>query len=68
YLLTDIAMSEGEPSLKTDADIIKKILANQINKSFMYQCKHCHFKSQVFFWRCPACGKWETFTPNRIEV
>ena len=19
-------------------------------------------------WHCPACNKWETFTPNRIEV
>ncbi|QRN41854.1 MAG: tetratricopeptide repeat protein [Neisseriaceae bacterium] len=68
YLLTDIAMFEGDPTLKKDANIIKKILSNQISKSFMYQCKQCHFKSQVFFWRCPACGKWETFTPNRIEV
>ncbi|WP_376744916.1 hypothetical protein [Rivihabitans pingtungensis] len=22
----------------------------------------------MFFWHCPACGEWESFTPNRTET
>ena len=33
-----------------------------------YRCKRCNFRSKVFFWHCPACGEWESFTPNRTET
>ncbi|MFH4355260.1 MAG: lipopolysaccharide assembly protein LapB [Neisseriaceae bacterium] len=68
YLLTTILLNDHQLALSSDAAIIEKVLFNQINKNFMYQCRHCYFKSQVFFWRCPACGRWETFTTRRIEV
>ena len=44
------------------------LFGRQLQKSWMYRCRNCHFKSQVFFWHCPACNKWETFTPGRIEI
>ncbi|MBP7970888.1 MAG: hypothetical protein KAZ08_03525, partial [Aquaspirillum sp.] len=31
------------------------------------RCKRCQFRSKTFFWHCPACNEWETFTPNRTE-
>jgi len=30
-------------------------------------CDACGFKARQFFWRCPACGGWETFPPRRLE-
>ncbi|MGN6875656.1 lipopolysaccharide assembly protein LapB, partial [Neisseria sp. P0021.S007] len=49
-------------------DMIRSIIGRQLQKSVMYRCRNCHFKSQVFFWHCPACNKWQTFTPNKIEI
>ncbi len=66
-LFSDIIASR-HPAFHSDANLFKKVFAEQISKSLLYQCQHCHFKSQVFFWHCPACDKWETFTPNRIET
>ena len=68
YLLITILREEGLPSHTYDIDIIKKTLSNQVTKTFMYQCKNCCFRSRIFFWHCPACGRWETFSPNKIEV
>lgn len=67
YLLITILMEEGLPSHIHDIDIIKKTLSNQVAKTFMYQCKNCCFRSRIFFWYCPACGRWETFSPSKIE-
>ena len=32
-----------------------------------YQCVSCGFKAKQFFWRCPACGRWDSFDPERRE-
>lgn len=68
YRLLGMQLSELNPQWKTDADMMRTVIGRQMQKSVMYRCRHCHFKSQVFFWHCPACNKWETFTPNKIEV
>ncbi|KLT72659.1 tetratricopeptide repeat family protein [Neisseria arctica] len=68
YRLLGLQISEMDPTWKADADMMRAVVGRQLQKAVMYRCRNCHFKSQVFFWHCPACNKWETFTPNRIEV
>lgn len=68
YRLLGLQLSGLNPAWKADADMMRSIVGRQLQKAVMYRCRNCHFKSQVFFWHCPACNKWETFTPNRIEV
>lgn len=68
YRLLGLQLSGLHPEWKADADMMRAIVGRQLQKAVMYRCRNCHFKSQVFFWHCPACNKWETFTPNRIEV
>ena len=68
YRLISIKISDLPNQWKMDADMIRSVIGRYVQKSMMYRCSHCHFKSQVFFWHCPACNRWETFTPNRIEV
>lgn len=68
YRLLGLQMSDLNPQWKSDADMMRGVIGRQLQKALMYRCRHCHFKSQVFFWHCPACNKWETFTPNKIEV
>lgn len=68
YRLLGLQMTDLNPQWKADADMMRGVLGRQLQKYMMYRCRHCHFKSQVYFWHCPACNKWETFTPNKIEV
>ncbi|XXQ67365.1 lipopolysaccharide assembly protein LapB [Neisseriaceae bacterium B1] len=68
YRLLGLQMSDLNPQWKADADMMRSVIGRQVQKTMMYRCKNCHFKSQVYFWHCPACNKWETFTPNKIEV
>lgn len=68
YRLLGVQISGLSPMLKADADMVRGVIGHQLQKSRVYRCRNCHFKSQAFFWHCPACNKWETFTPNRIEV
>lgn len=68
YRLLSMQMSDLNPQWKADADMMRNVIGRQLQKAVMYRCRNCHFKSQVYFWHCPACNKWETFTPNKIEV
>ncbi|WP_165006583.1 lipopolysaccharide assembly protein LapB [Neisseria yangbaofengii] len=68
YRLLGLKLSDMPAEWKGDADMMRAVVGRQLQKSVMYRCRNCHFKSQVFFWHCPACNKWEAFTPNRIEV
>ncbi|MGF6148119.1 tetratricopeptide repeat protein [Kingella potus] len=68
YRLLGVQIAGLSPVLKADADMMRAVVGQHLQKSRVYRCRNCHFKSQAFFWHCPACNKWETFTPNRIEV
>ncbi|SUA20562.1 tetratricopeptide repeat protein [Neisseria gonorrhoeae] len=68
YRLLGLKLSDLDPAWKADADMMRSVIGRQLQRSVMYRCRNCHFKSQVFFWHCPACNKWQTFTPNKIEV
>lgn len=68
YRLLGLQISDLHSQWKADADMMRSVIGRQMQKTLMYRCKNCHFKSQVYFWHCPACNKWETLTPNKIEV
>jgi lipopolysaccharide biosynthesis regulator YciM len=53
--------------LKQDIEIIKQLLNNYNNKLSRYKCRMCNFKSETFFWQCPACYEWESITSNPSE-
>ncbi|HET9662982.1 MAG TPA: lipopolysaccharide assembly protein LapB, partial [Burkholderiales bacterium] len=33
----------------------------------MYKCDNCGFRARQFYWHCPACAAWETYSPRRTE-
>ena len=47
---------------------VEKSLVQAHSKRLMrYQCSSCGFKAQQYFWRCPACGRWDSFAAERRE-
>jgi lipopolysaccharide biosynthesis regulator YciM len=45
----------------------KSLIQSQNQKLMRYHCTGCGFRARQFFWRCPACGRWDSFDPERSE-
>ncbi|WP_153109056.1 lipopolysaccharide assembly protein LapB [Propionivibrio limicola] len=52
---------------RADLDLAKSIVQGYTRRLARYRCDNCGFKARQFYWRCPACGGWETYSPKRTE-
>ncbi|MCL2523717.1 MAG: lipopolysaccharide assembly protein LapB [Betaproteobacteria bacterium] len=55
------------PELRPDIELAKSIIQGYTKRLSRYRCDNCGFKARQFYWRCPACGGWETYPPRRNE-
>lgn len=55
------------PETRPDLDLAKAIVQGYTRRLARYRCDNCGFKARQFYWRCPACGGWETYPPKRSE-
>ena len=55
------------PEARADLDLAKGIVQSYTRRLARYRCDNCGFKARQFYWRCPACGGWETYSPKRTE-
>ena len=55
------------PERRADLELVKGLIHNHTRRVARYCCESCGFKARQFHWRCPACGKWETYPPRRSE-
>ena len=55
------------PEVRPDVEIATTILQGYTLGVSRYRCDNCGFKARQFYWRCPACGGWETYPPRRSE-
>lgn len=68
YRLIEAQMDALSPEGRMDAEIARALIAKHGQRLSVHRCKCCNFRSRAFFWHCPACGEWESFTPNRTET
>lgn len=52
---------------RADLELIKNLIHGHTRRVARYRCDSCGFKARQFYWRCPACGGWETYPPKRTE-
>ncbi|MQM31565.1 MAG: lipopolysaccharide assembly protein LapB [Candidatus Accumulibacter phosphatis] len=57
----------ASPEIRPDLDLAKGIVHGYTRRLARYRCDNCGFKARQFYWRCPACGGWETYSPKRSE-
>ena len=55
------------PENRADLELAKGIVHGYTRRLARYRCDNCGFKARQFYWRCPACGGWETYSPKRTE-
>lgn len=65
--LLEAELIHAEPDDRELLQAEKSLIAAHSQRMMRYQCGSCGFKAKQFFWRCPACGRWDSFDPERRE-
>ncbi|EXI82464.1 MAG: tetratricopeptide repeat protein [Candidatus Accumulibacter appositus] len=65
--LLEARLHFASPDIRPDLDLAKGIVQSYTRRLARYRCDNCGFKARQFYWRCPACGGWETYSPKRTE-
>ena len=65
--LLEARLLVASPENRPDLDLAKGIVQGYTRRLARYRCDNCGFKARQFYWRCPACGGWETYPPRRSE-
>jgi lipopolysaccharide biosynthesis regulator YciM len=65
--LLEAQLINAEPGERELLQVEKSLVATHSQRMMRYQCNSCGFKAKQFFWRCPACSRWDSFDPERRE-
>lgn len=57
----------GTEDERAKAALIRGLIQNQVKQLSRYRCTHCGFEAAHYYWQCPACTRWETYPPKRLE-
>src|SRR5262245_1597885 len=52
---------------RRDLHLIKELVNQHTRSLAMYKCDNCGFRARQYYWHCPACASWETYSPRRTE-
>ncbi len=52
---------------RADVEMVKELVHKRTRNLAMYHCGHCGFKARKFYWHCPACQAWDSYSPKRDE-
>ena len=65
--LLEAQLIAAPPEKRADLELVKNLIHTHTRRVARYRCDSCGFKARQFYWRCPACGGWETYPPRRTE-
>ncbi|MEO5700713.1 MAG: lipopolysaccharide assembly protein LapB [Casimicrobiaceae bacterium] len=65
--LLEAQLASAPPERRHDLELVKQLVGQHIKRLGMYKCDHCGFRARQYYWRCPGCSKWETYSPRRTE-
>lgn len=52
---------------RADVELVKNLVHKRTRNLATYHCTHCGFKARQFYWHCPACHAWDSYSPRRSE-
>ena len=65
--LLEAGIMTAPDEYRTDIELVRQLVHGHTRRVARYRCGSCGFKARQFYWRCPACGGWETTPPKRTE-
>lgn len=67
YLQASNALQSEDEDGRVEYRLAQDLVHAQVIQMAYYQCGECGFKARQFFWQCPACARWESISPERLE-
>jgi lipopolysaccharide biosynthesis regulator YciM len=65
--LLEAHMLEAPLDRRRDLELVKELVNQHTRSLAMYKCDNCGFRARQYYWHCPACAAWETYSPRRTE-
>ena len=66
--LLEAQLLTAPPERRHDLELVKGLVSQHIKRLGLYKCDNCGFRARQYYWRCPGCQKWETYSPKRTET
>ena len=66
--LLEAQLLGAPPERRHDLELVKGLVGQHIKRLGLYRCDNCAFRARQYYWRCPGCQKWETYSPKRTEA
>lgn len=65
--LLEARMLEVPQESRADVAMVKELIHKRTRNLAAYHCSNCGFKARQFYWHCPACHAWDSYSPRRNE-
>jgi lipopolysaccharide biosynthesis regulator YciM len=65
--LLEARLLEVTMDRRSDIELVKDLVHKRTRNLATYRCAHCGFKARQFYWHCPACQSWDSYSPRRSE-
>jgi lipopolysaccharide biosynthesis regulator YciM len=65
--LLEAQLLEAPLERRRDLELMKELVHQHTRGLAMYRCENCGFRARQYYWHCPACAAWETYSPRRTE-
>ncbi|AKQ56381.1 lipopolysaccharide assembly protein LapB [Bordetella hinzii] len=59
--------AQSSPVPGADMSLLRSLIHKHTQRLDRYACRSCGFQARRFYWQCPGCNAWETYTPRRLE-
>ena len=65
--LLEAQLLEAPLDRRHDLELVKQLVNQHTRGLAMYKCDNCGVRARQYYWHCPACAAWETYSPRRTE-
>ena len=61
------AACDRAPMDADDRTLVESAITQQAERLGRYVCRECGFGARRFYWQCPGCSRWDSYTPRHAE-
>ena len=65
--LLEAQLLDAPVDRRRDLELMRSLVNQHTQGLAMYKCDNCGFRARQYYWHCPACASWETYSPRRTE-
>ncbi|MGL4768385.1 MAG: lipopolysaccharide assembly protein LapB [Formosimonas sp.] len=58
---------DSDEAAQQETRAMQGLIKKQVQQLSRYRCASCGFEAAHYYWQCPACTRWETYPPKRLE-